>query len=156
MPDSITLKLPTARRALVIITKLAGFSALLLIGALIGSRLLAPDAISTLATPGAVQQVRVNSGSVYLGRIVSSGGEYLRLADPAIIRQGDTAADASPGPRLVVEALAVEPYDTHGELVIPITSVEWVTNIRPGSDLEAAYSQVTSTVPAAPRPTSSP
>lgn len=156
MPDSITLNLPSARRVIGIIAGLAGFGALLLVGVAIGSRLLAPDPISGLATPGTVQQVRVSSGAVYVGRIVSSGGEYLRIADPATIRQGDAAAGASPGPRLVVEALTVEPYDTGGELVIPIASVEWVTTVRPGSGLEAAYRQATGTVPAAPAVPGSP
>ena len=149
MSGSITLNLPSARRVVAIIAALTGFVALLLLGIAIGYRLLAKDPISVLATPGAVQQVGVSSGAVYVGRIVGAGDDYLRIADPATIRQGNAASDASPGAQLVVEALTVEPYDAEGDLVIPITSVQWVTTVRPGSGLETAYRQATGTVPGA-------
>ena len=150
MSGSVTVNLPSARRVLRIIAGLIAFGALLLIGVAIGSRLLTPDGIGGLATPGTIQQVRVQSGAVYVGRIVSSDGEYLQIADPATIRQGDVAASASSAPRLVVEALGIEPYDTVGDLVIPIHGVELVATVRPGSDLDIAYQQAIASASAAP------
>jgi hypothetical protein len=150
VPDSITLDLPSAQRAVRVILGAIGFVVLLLVGVVIGSRILAPEPFTGLVTPGAVQQVRVSSGAVYVGRILSSTGGYVRIAEPAIIRQGDAAAGESAAPRLVVDALTVEPYDTSGELAIVIASIDWVATVRPGSGLEAAYRQATSTSGPAP------
>jgi hypothetical protein len=141
VPDSVTLNLPSARRVLTILAGLVGLLGLLLIGIAIGIRLLAPNPIGALATPGTIQEVGISSGAVYVGRIVSSGGDYLQIAEPATIRQGAAAADASAAPQLVVQGLTAEPYDAGGELVIPIASVQWVTAVRPGSGLDSAYHQ---------------
>jgi hypothetical protein len=155
VPESVTLDLPSARRVLTGVGAVVGLVALLVIGVMIGTRLLAPNPITGLATPGTVQQVGVAGGAVYVGRIVSSDGDYLRIAEPATIRQSDAAPGASAGPPLVVQALTVEPYDAAGELVVPISSVAWVTTVRPGSGLDTAYHQAVATVPgSSPAPTS--
>jgi hypothetical protein len=154
VPDSITVNVPSAQRALRVVLAIVGFVALLLIGIAIGTRIFAPEPFSGLATSGSVHQVRLASGAVYVGRITSSSGGYLRMADPAIIRQGGTAPSASAAPLLVVEALSVEPYDVRGDLAIVIGSVDWVGDVRPGSDLEAAYRQAVN--PAGPAPSVAP
>lgn len=156
MAHSITLSVPPASRILTLVGAIAAIAAIVIVGAWVGSRLIAPDPIGGLANPGGVQQIRVTGGAVYVGRIVSSSGGYLRLSDAAIIRQGDTAADASPGPRLIVESLAAEPYDTGTDLVIPISSVEFATTVRPGSGLEAAYRQAIGGAPPSPGSSAAP
>jgi hypothetical protein len=148
VPNSITLSLPPAKGVLTVIGAVIGFVALMLIGIAIGTRILAPDPVTGLTAAGGVQQVRVNGGAVYLGAVTRSGDAYIRIGAPATIRQNPTASGASPGPGLVVEALTIEPYDIAGDLVIPIDSIEWVSAVRPGSGLEAAYRQATGTTPA--------
>jgi hypothetical protein len=154
VPDSVTVALPSARGVVRILAALVGLLALLLIGIAIGTRLLAPDPVSALATPGAIQQVGIGNGVVYVGRIVSSSGEYLQIAEPATIRQGSATPGASAAPQLVVEGLTVEPYDASGDLVIPIAAVQWVITVRSGSGLDAAYHQAIAPPGASPAPTS--
>lgn len=158
MPDSITVRLPPLRRVIAILAWVVGVAVLLGIGIAVGSRLFRADPITTLVTPGAVQQVRVSSGAVYVGRIAGSGDDVLQLAEPAVVRQADAgpSAGSSAAPRLVVEALTVEPYDSGGALMIPITSVEWVGTIRPGSGLEAAYRQALAAAAGAPAASAAP
>lgn len=156
MPDSITLNLPSWRRVLRVLAGLVGFVALLLIGLAIGSRLLATNPINGLAAPGVVQQVRVLGGTVYVGRMTSSDGEFVRIAEPATIRQSNAGPSASPGPQLTIDALGVEPYDIGGDLVIPVSSIEFVSTVRSGSGLETAYRQATGAGPATPAPSASP
>lgn len=153
MPSSITLSMPSARRILTVTGGVIGIVALLLIGIAIGTRILAPDPVGGLAATGGVQQVRVNGGAVYVGVVTKSGDGYIRIGNPATIRQGPAADGASPGPGLVVEALTIEPYDIAGDLVVPIDSIEWAASVRPGSGLETAYRQATG---AAPAPSASP
>ena len=83
MPESVTVNLPPARRVAGILAGLVGLLALLLIGIAIGTRLLAPNPVSALATPGTIQQIGISNGVVYVGRIVSSSGDYLQVAEPA-------------------------------------------------------------------------
>jgi hypothetical protein len=155
VPDSVTLNLPSGRRVLTVVSGVLAFAALLVIGVAIGTRLLAPNPIDALTTPGTIQQIGTASGAVYVGRIVSSTGDYIRIAEPATIRQGSAVPGASPAPQLLVQPLTVEPYDASGELVLSTSAVQWVTTVRPGSGLDSAYHQaMTSTQgnPPAPSP----
>lgn len=151
MPESITIRVPEVRRIVALAGAFGIVALLLLLGVALGSRLFPVDPVSSLATTGAIQQVRVNSGAVYVGRIAGSGGSYIQIAEAAIVRQADAAGPASSSaPRLVVEALTIEPYDVTGLLLIPVASVEWVTTIRPGSGLDAAYRQAITGAAASP------
>lgn len=150
MPKSVTLQLPSPRNLIRTVWILAAVAALLIVGIGVGNRLLTADPLTRLAEQGAIQQVRVIAGVVYVGRVTSADRGFVRLADPAIVRQGGRGNAGSAAPQLVVEGLKVEPYDVAGELVIPVESIEWAGAVRPGSGLEAAYRQAVGQLPAEP------
>lgn len=156
MPDSITVHVPSMRRLGAIVVALVGLAVLLIVGVAIGTRLFPADPVSRLMQAGVVQQVRVTTGILYVGRVAARGETYIELAEPAIVRQADTGAVPSSAPRLAVEALSIEPYDTGGDLLIPIASVEWVAIVRPGSGLETAYRQAIAGAAGAPGASSTP
>lgn len=150
MPESVTFQVPSPRRVIGTVGTLAAVGALLMIGIAVGNRLFAADPVARLTGQGAIQQVRVTTGAVYVGRAIGVDGNYVRLADPAIVRQSGTDNSPSTAPQLVVENLTVEPFDVAGELVIPVESIEWAAAVRPGSGLEAAYRQAIGQLPAVP------
>lgn len=152
MPAIITVRLPSLRRVIAGVAAATAFAVLLVVGVAIGSRLVAADPLAVLSAASDIEQVRVLSGTVYVGHVVASGGGYVRLADAAVIRQGDASSE----PRLVIESLRGAPYDTAGYLIIPVTSVEWVTAVLPGSGLEAAYQRAIGAVPGTPAPSGEP
>lgn len=150
MPGSVTVRLPSPRRVIWSVLTFVAVGALLMIGITVGNRLFAADPIQRLTVQGAIQQVGLRTGAVYVGRVIGADGGYVRVADPAIIRQTGADSSASAAPRLVVEGLTAEPYDVAGELVIPVESIEWAAAVRPGSGLEAAYRQAVGQLPAVP------
>jgi hypothetical protein len=157
-PDrSVTLRLPSARRAALAIATLVVGAVLVLGGIRLGLALLGPSPVDQVTITGSVQEIHVLGGTVYIGRIVSDDGGILRVAEPATLRPGATpsSSPAAEGPGLVVQSLVVDPYDLAGDVLIPLEQVTLMGNVVPGSGLAQAYTQALASLagpPASPSP----
>jgi hypothetical protein len=142
---SLTVSVPPLRRIGQVLLALALAAALLYLGLRIGRELTQPGPAARFAVPGALQELQLADGSVYVGRIVADEDDYLRLAGAAIVRPEQ--AQAGQAGRLLVVLVSADPQDIAGDLLIPRDQVLYVGNVAPNSGLETAYRQATGELP---------
>jgi hypothetical protein len=123
-----------------------------IVGFRIGSSLVSGGPVVQLSAGAPVQQIRTST-DVYLGKVVSADGDYLRLAGPAILRQQQPQPSGGTS-QLIVIRLTADPFDVDGDLLIDRQDVVSVGNVVRDSGLERAYRQAIGDLPA-PSPGSS-
>ncbi len=142
MSRSLTLRVPTARTALTAIVVVLVAVVLIVAGVRIGWSLVSGGPIGELARGAALQEVHLANGTVYVGQLTAEDGGYLKLTDPAVLRQQASSEGASASAsQLIVQALFTDPYDSTGPVLIPRDQVTLVANVTSGSGLANAYDQ---------------
>src|SRR5262245_44963867 len=136
----MTVAIPSPRRLARIVGTVLVVAVVLAIGVRLGTWAVSPGPAAELARSHALQQI-VTSGGTYLGHVVGDDGTYVRIARPAIVRPEQSTSN------LVVQLLAVDPYDLNGDILMPRSSILLIGNVAAGSGLETAYRQATGELP---------
>lgn len=115
---------------------LAGLAVALLVGGVVVGALLRGDPVDRLAPPGALMEIHLADGSVYLGDLTSQTDDYLELAGPAVVVAGAAEGDAA---TYRVIPLAEDPYFVVGPALLSREQVTLVGAVAAGSSVERAY-----------------
>jgi hypothetical protein len=91
--------------------------------------------LDRLAPHGALMEVHLDDGSVYVGAIDATDGGWI-LSDPAVVIPEATEDDST---RYSVQPLTDDPYGIGGPILIPRDRVLFLGGIRAGSGIDAAY-----------------
>ncbi len=156
MSRSLTVRVPSARGILLGVLAVVAAIVLVGLGIRVGVAFVVGGPSAQLARGFALQEVHLVNGTVYVGHLVSDDGGFLRLADPAVVRQqtATQTGDQAAAPQFVVQALFTDPFDLSGDITVPQAQVVLVGNVSADSSLGRAYSQAFQG--GTPQPTPSP
>jgi hypothetical protein len=132
------VSLPPAARIAQVLAAAVIVVAVLLLGIRAWFALTAPSAAAQLAQAAPLQQVQTTS-NLYLGKVIGDDAGYLRVAGPAVVREGPAASGQAS--QVLVILLSAQPFDVQGDLLIARDSVVAVGNVARDSGLERAYRQ---------------
>ena len=154
MSRSVTVALPStsglARTAGLVIVALV----LVALGIRVGLAALSPGPAAEFGRGVTLQQI-VTPSNTFVGHIVGDDGTYVRLANPAIVRDASNTGSS----QLIVQLLVVNPFDLKGDILVPRAQVVLIGNVEAGSGLEKAYRQAKGELPQeslAPAPSATP
>jgi hypothetical protein len=148
----LTVSLPPSATIVRIVVGLVIVVALAFVGYRVGVALTSKGPVLDLTAATPVQQVRTST-DIYLGKVVSLDGDYLRLAGPAVVREQPQPSGQAP--QLIVIRLTADPFNIDGDLLIGRQDVVSIANVARDSGLERAYRQAIGDLPAS-SPTASP
>lgn len=145
----MTVAVPSLRTVFTGLGLLLGAVVLVVVGIRLGSSLLSPSAVMSVAADGELHQVQLLGGVTYLGAIVSDEDGALRLGRPAMVREEPLASPAPDGSttQIVVQSLATEPFGIAADVIIPLDQVTLVGVVESGSGMAQAYAQAMGATP---------
>ena len=144
MTRSYTVRLPSARRLAAPVGIVAALLILLVVAFRVGMEI-AKGPVAGSVDRRQLQQIVVQGGTVYVGRLISETDGWLRIEAPTVLRQNDQAAPGGSAPPLVVQALTADPFAIDGPIVLRREMVIAVGNVVNGTGLERAYQEATGT-----------
>jgi hypothetical protein len=125
------------------IAALAVLGIALLAGGLWIGSIVRGDQIDRLAPDGALLEVHLADGTVYLGALEDEG-DYLQLTGPAVIVPGSTEEETT---SYAVQPLSGDPYRIVGPILIDPARVAFIGAVSAGSGIERAYHDAMSAQP---------
>lgn len=117
-----------------------GGAGIIVLGLLLGTLVFRANPISTLVGTG-LGEIHTVDNEVYVGTILEERNGYVLVGAPAKI-VADPGSDTA-APRLLVQMLAVDPYDLAGTILMRADKIVLMGRVAPGSGLEAAYRDAT-------------
>jgi hypothetical protein len=127
------------KRAFGTIVLVALAAGILLLGWILGGRLVGGGPVARLAS-GAVIELHLQGGAVLIGQLVAEEGDYLRLRSPASLTA--PAAGAEPdGGQWTVRMLGSDPFAVAGDVLVPSDQITFLGAVAAQSGIAAAYRQ---------------
>lgn len=114
---------------------LAVLGVALLVGGLWVGSFVRGDQIDRVAPDGALLEVQLADGTVYLGALEDEG-DYLVLSGPAVIVPGSSEEETT---SYTVQPLSGDPYSILGPILIDRDRVTFIGAVSAGSGIERAY-----------------
>jgi hypothetical protein len=137
---SLTIDLPSARNLAIGVVVIVAAVLVIVLGLQVAADVVFGGPLAQLARKSTLQELQLSGGITYVGRVESDADGWIRLADPAVIReQTGQGASASSATGYIVQALIADPFDMQGDVVVAERQVTSVGNVADGSSLAQAY-----------------